>query len=170
MRDGHLGNYRVGSWIGEGRMGTVSRVVVGVVGIVIAVVVTDRDATTEATTEATTVAVAPPPEPPAAAVPDATEDLVLPPLISRRVISNPPGAELQRHGMVFGKTPVELELPQSDEAESFTLRLAGYLEQTIEIVPDQPGTTYVVLKRKPQPAAHELGCDLECKVVLASGS
>ena len=31
---------------------------------------------------------------------------------------------------------------------------------------DQPGTTYVVLKREPQPAALELGCDLECKVVL----
>ena len=88
MRDGHLGNYRVGSWIGEGGMGTVSRVVVGVVGILIAVVVTDRDATTDAKTEE----VAPPPEPPAAAVPDPTEDLVLPPLISRRVISNPPGA------------------------------------------------------------------------------
>jgi hypothetical protein len=138
-------------------MGTVLRVVVGVVGILIAVVVTDREATTEE--------VAPPPEPPAVAVPGPTEDLVLPPLISRRVISNPPGAELLRHGTVLGKTPLELELQQSDEAEPFTLRLAGYLEQTIELVPDQPGTTYVVLKREPQPAL-ELGCDVECKVVL----
>ena len=99
------------------------------------------DARAPATKEA-----APPPEPPAAA-PDRTEDLVLPPLIARRVISKPLGAELQRHGTVLGKTPVELELPQSDEAERITLRLAGYLEQTFELVPDQPGATYVVLKR-----------------------
>jgi hypothetical protein len=100
-----------------------------------------RDARAPATKE-----VAPPPDPPAAA-PDRTEDLVLPPLIARRVISKPLGAELQRHGTVLGKTPVELELPQSDEPERLTLHLAGYLEQTIELVPDQPGATYVVLKR-----------------------
>ena len=111
-------------------------------------------------------AASPPRERPAAAVPDQTEDRVFSPLIARRVISSPPGAELLRHGTVLGTTPIELELTQSEAAEPITLRLAGYLEQVFEIMPDQPGATYVVLKRAPRPVFHERDCDLECKLVL----
>jgi hypothetical protein len=97
---------------------------------------------------------------------DRTEHVVLPPLIARRVVSKPPGAELLSNGEVIGETPVEIELPQSDDAEPFTLRLTGYLEQTIEIVPNRPGTTTVALEREPQNVVHELTCDPECEVVL----
>jgi len=104
-------------------------------------------------------AVSPPPERPAAAVPDQTEDRVFSPLIARRVISSPPGAEILRHGTVLGTTPIELELTQSEATEPVTLRLAGYLEQMFEIMSDQPGTTYVVLRRAPRPVFHERDCD-----------
>jgi len=97
---------------------------------------------------------------------DRTEHVVLPPLIARKVTSKPPGAELMSNGESLGTTPLEIELPQTDQAEPLTLRLAGYLEQTIEIVPNQAGTTNVVLEREPQPVSHELACDPECEVVL----
>ena len=100
------------------------------------------------------------------AVLDRTEHVVLPPLVTHKVTSKPPGAELVSNGDVIGTTPAELELPQSNEPEPLTLRLAGYLEQTIEIVPSKAGTTAVVLEREPQPVVHELTCDLECEVVL----
>lgn len=103
--------------------------------------------------------VSPPQERPAAAVPDQTANHVFSPLISRRVISSPAGAELLRHGTVLGTTPIELELTQYEEAEPVTLRLAGYLEQSFELMPDQPGATYVVLKRAPEPVFHERDCD-----------
>jgi hypothetical protein len=97
---------------------------------------------------------------------DRTEHVVLSPLVARTVISKPPGAELLSNGELLGTTPLAIELPRSDEAEPLTLRLAGYVEQTIDIVPDRPGTTSVVLEREPQLVTHELGCDPECDVVL----
>jgi len=145
----------------------------GVAGVLLAVVVTGlvMHRATEAPAEPEAAKVAPPPEPIAAPPPPprppaSTEAHVLPQRITRQVITEPPGAELWRNGQVLGKTPVEIELPQSDQAEPLTLRLAGYLEQTIEIMPNQAGATNVVLEREPQPVVHELGCDLECEVVL----
>lgn len=101
----------------------------------------------------------PPSAPAAAALPEVTEGLWYSPLIARRVISTPTGAEVLRRGAVLGKTPIELELTKSRDAQSFTLRLAGYVAQTIEIVPDEPDTTYVVLTREPPPVVHEPGSD-----------
>jgi len=132
-----------------------------VVGMAIACAVIARPPET-----ALAAAAAPPQERPAAAVPDQTANHVFSALSSRRVISSPPGAELLRHGTVLGTTPIELELTQSEQAEPITLRLAGYLEQTFEIMPDQPGATYVVLKRAPRPEFHDRDCDLECTPVL----
>jgi len=108
---------------------------------------------------ATAAAASPPRERAAAAAPDQTTNHVFSALISRRVISSPPGAELLRRGAVLGTTPIELELTPSEAAEPVTLRLAGYLEQSCELMPDQPGATYVVLKRAPEPVFHERDCD-----------
>lgn len=171
MQNDRPSNYQVAPRIGERRRGRIAPlrrrlpyIFGAAVGMAIVGAVMARPP--ETALVAMAAAVSPPLERPAAAVPDQTADRVFSPLISRRVISSPPGAELLRHGTVIGKTPIELELTQSGETEPVTLRLAGYLEQMFEIMPDQPGTTYVVLKRAPRPVFHERDCDLECKLVL----
>jgi len=103
--------------------------------------------------------IAPSPGPPSAAVPDAAMELSYRPLIARRVISTPPGAQILRRGAVLGTTPIELELSQSDRPAWFTVRLAGHVEQTIAIVPDEPDTTYIALGRAPPPPDTEPASD-----------
>jgi hypothetical protein len=63
------------------------------------------------------------------------------------VVTDPPGAELVRHGEVIGKTPFVLDRPQSEPPGSFTLRLAGYREQTVELTADRPCPTSIVIQR-----------------------
>ncbi len=171
MQNDRPNNYQVAPRIGERRIGRITPlrrglpyIVGAAVGMAIVRAVIARPP--EAALVAMAATVSPSLERPTAAVLDQTANRVSSPLISRRVISSPPGAELLRHGTVLGTTPIELELTQSEEAEPVTLRLAGYLEQMFEIMPDQPGTTYVVLKRASQLVFHERDCDLECKLVL----
>lgn len=140
MRNELPNKYRVGSPPRRRSRHIVGAAVTGGLGCLFAVLAMGLDAPAEE--------LAPPPEPPAAGVPDRPLDLAPPPLVSLRVISKPLGAELLHHGTVLGKTPFELELPESSVAERITVRLAGYVEQTFEIVPDLPGTTYVVLTRE----------------------
>jgi len=160
MQNDGPSNYQVAPRIGERKRGRISPlrrrlpyIFGAAVGMAIVGAVMARPP--EAALVAMAAAVSPPLERLAAAVPDQTADRVFSSLIARRVISSPPGAELVRHGTVLGKTPIELELTQSEEAEPITLRLAGYLAQTFEIMPDQRETTYVVLKRAPPPVVHE---------------
>jgi serine/threonine-protein kinase len=84
----------------------------------------------------------PPPPPPPPAPPPA-------PRIVCQVITDPPGAELVHRGEVIGKTPFALERAPSDQPGSFTLRLVGYREQTVELTADCPVTTHIVLARAP---------------------
>lgn len=164
MKNDCPNHYQVAPRIGERRRARIAPlrrrlpyIAGAAVGMAIVCAVMARH--TETALAATAAAASPPLEQPAAAVPEQTANHVFSPLTSLRVISSPPGAELLRHGAVLGTTPIELELTQSEQAEPVTLRLAGYLEQTFEIMPDQPGATYVVLKRAPEPVFHARDCD-----------
>jgi len=129
---------------------------IGMAGSLIAILVMGRDAPSGAPAEPPIAAVAaptPPTPPPAEPPPPSqTERVVRPSRITRRVISQPAGAEVRSQGVLLGTTPLELERPRSGEAEPITLRLAGYVERTIEIVADQDGMTDVVLEPAPPPA------------------
>ncbi|HTJ46132.1 MAG TPA: serine/threonine-protein kinase [Kofleriaceae bacterium] len=78
-------------------------------------------------------------------------------LIKLRILSKPPGAQVSTMGDSLGVTPLEVQVPPSeDDAQSFLLHLDGYLDKTVDIVPEKNGTTTVVLDREPQTIAHEL--------------
>jgi len=58
-----------------------------------------------------------------------------PELVRVSLASDPPEARLTRSGRPVGETPVEFELPRSDEPIEVTLSKPGFRDESIELVP-----------------------------------
>jgi len=84
--------------------------------------------------------------------PDAT---VVAATVKVRISSSPAGAEVFRGGLLPGKkpegiTPAVVKLPRNDRKVAFTLRLDGYQDGTIEVVPDREKEVITKLTRRQQ--------------------
>lgn len=87
---------------------------------------------------------------------DHTEQVSLVPLVRLRITSTPTGAEVIDDGLVVGTTPLEVQLPPSAEATRLRLRRAGFLEQTIDLVPTADGVRGFALVPEPRRVVHRI--------------
>jgi hypothetical protein len=92
---------------------------------------------------------------PSPAPPDASVPPPRPRTVKLALSSTPSGAEITVDGAARGRTPGELELPFSDEAEArIVLSLAGYHDQELRLALDQDYARHVKLdpvRRAPAP-------------------
>ena len=54
------------------------------------------------------------------------------------VTSEPKGAEILVNGYAQGKTPREIMMPRGTEHQEVVLRLKGYEDKTLDVIPDEP--------------------------------
>ena len=71
--------------------------------------------------------------------------------VSIRITADPPGAEVvDDTGRVLGRTPLQITVPASSTPRTFKLRLPGYTELAVELVPDRDlEYTATLAKRAP---------------------
>jgi len=91
--------------------------------------------------------VAPPVQPPAPPPPQLP---AVPARVRVSIESVPPGASVFdiAAGAVVGTAPLDFSLPGGRDARRYTLRLAGYTDALIEIVPNEDATYTVPLKKR----------------------
>lgn len=88
-----------------------------------------------------------------------------PSTVSIRFASDPGGAEVVLRGRVLGSTPLTIDLPHGTQAESFAFRKNGYLETTVEAIPDRDSAVSASLKRnvlsggRPKPSGRGIAPD-----------
>jgi serine/threonine protein kinase len=74
-----------------------------------------------------------------------------PKMVVLRITSKPSGATVvDAKGAALGKTPLEHKLPVSDAELELTLKLRGYRNATLKLVPKADGKHSVTLKRQPR--------------------
>jgi hypothetical protein len=82
-----------------------------------------------------------------------------------RISSNPTGAEVSDGDRLLGTTPLEVSMSWSRTHHSFTLRLAGYRNESLEIMPDHDTTYEATLEKgtAAEPAVRK-NVDADCDV------
>jgi hypothetical protein len=99
---------------------------------------------------------------------DAATTVEMPPPAALKLLSKPPGAEVESAGEVIGKTPLEIKVPP-DEPQVFVLRLENYEDKVVELTPTKSTTETIVLDKKLQQIVHEIDSQPSGAEVMLDG-